>query len=161
MSDPADRTGPVYGQEGPYGPPPVPERQPSSWEQQPRAWEQQPPAWEQQPPAWQQQPPAWQQQPAYVSRPSYPRNDLAVWSLVLGALGVLGCVFFTGIPAILVGGAARRAVAAGEADNDGMATAGVVLGWVSVGLGALLLLVLLLAVLLPLLLVGAASTVTP
>ena len=155
MSDPTDRPGPAYGQEGPYGPPPVPEQGPPTREQQPSAWEQGPPAWEQQAPAWEQQP------PAYVSRPSYPRNDLAVWSLVLGALGVLGCVFFTGVPAILVGGAARGAVAAGEADNDGMATAGIVLGWVSVGLGVLLLLVLLLAVLLPLVLVGVASTVAP
>ncbi len=146
MSDPTDRPGPAYGQEGPYGPPPAPE-QPPTWEQR-ATWEQQPPTWEQQP-------------PAYVARPSYPRNDLGVWSLVLGALGVMGCVFFTGIPAVLVGGAARRAVAAGEADNDGMATAGIVLGWVSVGLGVLLLLVLLLAVLLPVLLVGVASTVAP
>ena len=106
-------------------------------EQQPSAWEQGLPAWEQQAPAWEQQP------PAYVSRPSYPRNDLAVWSLVLGALGVLGCVFFTGVPAILVGGAARRAVAAGEADNDGMATAGIILGWVAIGLSAIGLLLLL------------------
>lgn len=146
MSDPTDRPGPAYGQEGPYGPPPATE-QPPTWEQR-ATWAQQPPTWEQQP-------------PAYVARPSYPRNDLGVWSLVLGALGVMGCVFFTGIPAVLVGGAARRAVAAGEADNDGMATAGIVLGWVSVGLGVLLLLVLLLAVLLPVLLVGVASTVAP
>jgi hypothetical protein len=70
--------------------------------------------------------------PMYV----YPKNSLAVWSLVLGILGlVMGCVFFTGIPAVIVGNQARRAAAAGEANNPGMAQAGVVLGWVSIGLG--------------------------
>lgn len=74
--------------------------------------------------------------PVYV----YPKDSLAVWSLVLGILGlVMGCVFFTGIPAVIVGNQARRAVAAGEANNPGMAQAGVVLGWVSIGLGVALI----------------------
>jgi len=85
--------------------------------------------------------------------PSLPRNDLAVWSLVLGLLGVLGCVFFTGIPAVIVGANARKAVAAGQANNDGMATAGIVLGWVATGLGVLVVALFLIA-LVPLLLVG-------
>jgi Domain of unknown function (DUF4190) len=90
-----------------------------------------------------------------VPPPAYaPRNDLAVWSLVLGLLGVMGCVFFTGIPAVVVGNNARRAVAAGQANNDGMATAGIVLGWVATGLGVLVVLVLALMVLLPLLFLG-------
>ncbi|MCC2319848.1 DUF4190 domain-containing protein [Cellulomonas xiejunii] len=89
--------------------------------------------------------------PAYA-----PRNDLAVWSLVLGLLGVMGCVFFTGIPAVVVGNNARRAVAAGQANNDGMATAGIVLGWVATGLGVLVILVLAFMVLLPLLFLGLA-----
>ncbi|MBE1876899.1 DUF4190 domain-containing protein [Myceligenerans pegani] len=65
--------------------------------------------------------------------PGRARNSLGVWSLVLGGasflllLGVL-----TGIPAILVGNDGRRAVRAGQADNEAVATAGVVLGWASV-----------------------------
>ncbi|GHS86884.1 DUF4190 domain-containing protein [Cellulomonas hominis] len=91
--------------------------------------------------------------PAYV----YPKNDLAVWSLVLGIAGIaLGCLFLTGIPAVLVGRNAQRAAAEGLANNAGMATAGVVLGWVSIGLGV----VAFLGVLLPLLLVGAAVPFT-
>ncbi|GAB3162927.1 hypothetical protein GCM10027059_16420 [Myceligenerans halotolerans] len=68
-----------------------------------------------------------------TTAPGRARNSLGVWSLVLGGasfllfLGVL-----TGIPAILVGNDGRRAVRAGEADNEGVATAGVVLGWASV-----------------------------
>ncbi|WP_432456624.1 DUF4190 domain-containing protein [Cellulomonas iranensis] len=94
--------------------------------------------------------------PGYGPARFYPRNDLAVWSLVLGLLSVLGCLFFTGIPAVVVGGNARRAAAAGEANNDGMATAGVVLGWVGTALGGLLAIMFVLTVLLPLMFVGFA-----
>lgn len=63
---------------------------------------------------------------------AYPRNSLGVWSLVLGiASVVLALGVFTGIPAIIIGNQGRRAVRAGEADNEGMATTGVVLGWIS------------------------------
>ncbi|MBO3087045.1 DUF4190 domain-containing protein [Cellulomonas dongxiuzhuiae] len=85
-----------------------------------------------------------------------PRNDLAVWSLVLGLLGIMGCLFLTGVPAVIVGNNARRAVAAGEADNDGMATAGIVLGWVATGLGVLALLAVAFLTILPLVLMGIA-----
>jgi hypothetical protein len=68
-----------------------------------------------------------------AATPGRARNSLGVWSLVLGGasfllfLGVL-----TGIPAILVGNDGRRAVRAGEADNEAVAVAGVLLGWASV-----------------------------
>lgn len=66
---------------------------------------------------------------------AYPRNSLGVWSLVLGIASVvlaLGAV--TGIPAIIIGNQGRRAVRAGEADNEGMAVTGVVLGWISLAI---------------------------
>jgi len=67
----------------------------------------------------------------------YPKNSLGVWSLVLGILGMVVCGLFAGIPAIIVGNNAKRAVAQGEANNGGLATAGVILGWISVGLSIL------------------------
>lgn len=67
----------------------------------------------------------------------YPKNSYAVWSLVLGILGLVSCGLFTGIPAIIVGNNAKKAAAAGEADNPGMATAGVVLGWIGTGWSSL------------------------
>ncbi|MEZ0449190.1 DUF4190 domain-containing protein [Cellulomonas sp. ICMP 17802] len=75
-------------------------------------------------------------QPGYA--PVYPKNSLAVWSLVLGiASFVLSCGLFTGIPAIIVGNNAKKAVANGEANNGGMATAGIILGWVAIVLSIL------------------------
>ncbi|WP_019137283.1 DUF4190 domain-containing protein [Cellulomonas massiliensis] len=63
------------------------------------------------------------------------KNDLGIWALVLGiASFVLSCMFLTGIPAIILGRKAQRAADEGRANNRGMATAGLVLGWVAVGL---------------------------
>ncbi len=107
-----------------------------------------PPAYGSNPPAYGSTPPAYGSQPAYGSEqyaggygsPSpygqpafgYPKNSLGVWSLVLGLVGlVLSCGLFTGIPAIIVGHRARSAVAEGQANNPGMATAGIVLGWIA------------------------------
>ncbi|KQY25374.1 hypothetical protein ASD16_08180 [Cellulomonas sp. Root485] len=68
----------------------------------------------------------------------YPKNSLAVWSLVLGIVSfVLSCGFLTGIPAVIVGNNAKKAVARGEANNGGMATAGVILGWIAIALSVL------------------------
>jgi hypothetical protein len=76
----------------------------------------------------------------------YPRNSLGVWSLVLGLVGIFLCGLFTGIPAIVVGHRARGAVAEGQANNGGMATAGIVLGWIATILSLLGVVVLVLLV---------------
>lgn len=44
-----------------------------------------------------------------------------------GAGLVLGCVSFTEVPAVVVGMHAKRAVAEGQANNPGLATAGIAL----------------------------------
>ena len=75
---------------------------------------------------------------AYGGGYVYPKNSLAVWSLVLGIVSfVLSCGLFTGIPAVIVGNNAKKAVARGEANNGGMATAGVILGWIAIVLSVL------------------------
>ncbi|MCP2266764.1 DUF4190 domain-containing protein [Promicromonospora thailandica] len=73
---------------------------------------------------------------AMAAPPSaHPRNHLGVWALVLGiASVVLALGALTGVPAIILGNEGRRAVRAGEADNEGMALAGVVLGWLSLAI---------------------------
>jgi hypothetical protein len=66
---------------------------------------------------------------------AYPRNSLGVWSLVLGIASVVLLLgVLTGVPAIIIGNEGRRAVRAGEANNEGMAMTGVVLGWISLAI---------------------------
>jgi hypothetical protein len=74
---------------------------------------------------------------------AYPRNSLGVWSLVLGIASiVLALGVVTGIPAIIIGNQGRRAVRAGEANNEGMALTGVVLGWLSLAILAFVVVLL-------------------
>jgi len=66
---------------------------------------------------------------------AHPKNSLGVWSFVLGiASVVLALGIVTSIPAIIVGNQGRRAVRAGEANNEAMAPTGVVLGWISLAI---------------------------
>ncbi|HEY0189112.1 MAG TPA: DUF4190 domain-containing protein [Cellulomonas sp.] len=64
----------------------------------------------------------------------YPKNSLGVWSLVLSILGMTCLGLFGSIPALIVGYNARAAVKRGEANNGGMVTASLVLGWVGLAL---------------------------
>jgi hypothetical protein len=68
------------------------------------------------------------------------RNDLGVWALILGILSLVSFSILTGIPAIILGNMSKAAARRGEANNPGLGTAGVVMGWISVafiGLGVL------------------------
>jgi hypothetical protein len=65
----------------------------------------------------------------------YPKNNLAVWSLVLGIVGFFVCSIFTSIPGIIVGSKAKQAVARGEANNGSLANAGYIVSWVVTALG--------------------------
>ena len=81
-------------------------------------------------------------QPGYYGAMSgTQRNDLGVWALVLGILSLVSGLFIlTGIPAIILGNMSKAAARRGEANNPGLGTAGVVMGWISVafiGLGVL------------------------
>ncbi len=77
-------------------------------------------------------------------------NDKALWSLVLGLLSIVACGFIAGIPAIILGGSAKREIraAAGAQGGASMATAGIVLGWISVAITGLVFLFILAIVLL-------------
>jgi len=67
----------------------------------------------------------------------YPKNNLAVWSLVLGLVGFFLCSVFTSVPGIIVGSNAKKAVARGEANNGSLANAGYIVSWVVTGLQVL------------------------
>ncbi|WP_051433195.1 DUF4190 domain-containing protein [Promicromonospora kroppenstedtii] len=73
----------------------------------------------------------------YVAPPE--KNALGIWSLVLGILSVLmlfscGVGFLAGIPAVITGHLSRKAQKEGLADNGGMGLAGLITGWVTIGL---------------------------
>jgi hypothetical protein len=59
------------------------------------------------------------------------KNNLGVWALVLGILGLV-CCGFAAIPAIILGNKSKEAAAQGLANNGGYGQAGVILGWIGV-----------------------------
>lgn len=62
----------------------------------------------------------------------------AVASLVLGILGVTFCPFIPSIIAVILGSQARAKIAQEpDLEGDPMAKAGVILGWVGIGLAVL------------------------
>jgi hypothetical protein len=64
-------------------------------------------------------------------------NSKAIWSLVLGILGLLCCGFFAGIPAIILGRMAQGEIARTGQQGKGLATAGFILGIVACVLGVI------------------------
>jgi hypothetical protein len=62
--------------------------------------------------------------------------------MILGILSIVAaCGLLTGVPALILGSLAKKEIAAsgGSQSGEGMATAGVVLGWISVAITVLLL----------------------
>lgn len=116
------------------------------------------------------QAPAYGQQPAYGPQPTYgesayrqpgygayvpPNHPKATTALVLGIIGVVLCPF-VGIAGFVIGGRVRREIAAapGQWGGHGLATAGWVLGIISIVYASLLLVYLVILVV-----VGVASSV--
>lgn len=60
------------------------------------------------------------------------KNNLGVWALVLGILGLVGCGIFAAIPALVLGNKSKQAAAQGLANNGGLGQAGVVLGIIGI-----------------------------
>jgi hypothetical protein len=74
-------------------------------------------------------------------------NQKALWSMILGIIAIAPCGPFAGIPALVLGGFAKKEIAAarGAQAGEGMATAGVVLGWISVAISVTLLIIVVLS----------------
>ena len=91
--------------------------------------------------------------PYYQGPPS--SSGEATASLILGICGLLICSLICSPLAIMYGKRARRSIAAsgGRLGGDGQATAGIVLGWIGIGLLALGLVAVILLVI-----IGAASS---
>jgi hypothetical protein len=111
-------------------PPPPP---PEGYGQQPppEGYGQPPPAYGQPQPGYGAPPPPAYGQPQYGGG-TPGSNQKALWSLILGILGLVCCGIFTGIPAMILGRSAQGEIARTGQTGAGMAKAGFILGIVSV-----------------------------
>ncbi len=86
--------------------------------------------------------------PAYMAPPVYaqptmgysvPTAPEALWSMILGIASLVCCGLVLGIPAIILGSSAKKKIASsgGTFGGEGMAKAGVIMGWISVGFSVL------------------------
>ncbi len=104
------------------------------------------PSWQQpesQPPQWQQsepQQPQWGQ-PQQQQQPWQPQTTpgSATASLILGICSLVVCGIICGPLALVYGNKARNEIDAsgGRLGGRGMATAGIVMGWIGIGLSVL------------------------
>ena len=92
-------------------------------------------------------PPAYGQPPSGYGYQSTPRtNGLAIASLVLGIAQIFLCII-GGILALVFGYIARRQIdeSGGTQGGRGMAIAGIILGWIGIGLGIAYIVVIIIA----------------
>jgi len=68
-----------------------------------------------------------------------PNSSMAIVSLVAGILGITFFPLLGSIVALITGYAARKEIqeSAGALGGDGMATAGLVMGWIGIGLSVI------------------------
>lgn len=99
-----------------------------------------------QPPGYAQPPGYGQPPPGYGQPMPYPlvrsTNGMAIAALVVGLVSIFSCQLI-GIVAIFLGHRARNEIRASGEDGDGMALAGIIIGWVAVGLAVLAIVVML------------------
>jgi Domain of unknown function (DUF4190) len=98
------------------------------------------PSWQQpqDQPSWQQQQPQWgQQQQQWQQGPSTPGSATA--ALILGICALVICPLICGPLAIVYGNRAKREIdtSNGNLTGGGLATAGIVLGWIGVAFAVL------------------------
>ena len=77
-------------------------------------------------------PPPYPQPQFYVRRPT---NNMALASLIVGLASLFTCALLGGV-AVYLGNRGRAEIRTTGEDGDGMAVAGIVIGWIGVGLGA-------------------------
>ena len=77
--------------------------------------------------------------PAPQTTPGTKTNTMALVSLIAGILGLTLFPFLGSIAAVITGNIGRKEIAAssGAETGDGLAMAGVVMGWIGIGLGVL------------------------
>jgi competence protein ComGC len=91
-----------------------------------------------------------EQNPTPPSLASPRTSPAAIWSLILGILGLTCFAFFTGVPAVICGHIAQARIkrSGGLLGGSGLALAGLITGYISIVLG-LLVIPLLLSIAVP------------
>ena len=140
----------IGGQQPGYGQQPGGYEQPGGYPQ-PGGY-QQPGGYGQQPGGYGQQPAGYQQpgyQPAWAGGSGYPAtktNGLAIAAMVCGIVQFVGFWLLGTIPAIVLGHMARRQIRQTGEQGAGMATAGLVLGYIGAALTVIFVIVIVVAV---------------
>lgn len=103
--------------------------------------------------------PNYPQNPNYYPPAALPTSNMAVISLIAGILGLSMFPVIGSIVAIITGQSARGETRANppRASGDGLATAGIIMGWVGVALGVLGLCIACVAFVFPLMLIPLFS----
>lgn len=80
---------------------------------------------------------------AATPRQPYPRMETSVLAIISLIAGILGLIFFGSLIAVICGHLARAEIRrkAGQLDGDGLAVAGLVLGYIGLALTVLMLLI--------------------
>lgn len=87
--------------------------------------------------------------------PAPTTNTMAVVSMVAGIAGLTVVFFIGSIVAVITGHMARKQIAERGEGGSGMATAGLVMGYIGIALGVLAIIA---AILIPLMIVASSST---
>ncbi|MCV2393064.1 DUF4190 domain-containing protein [Actinotalea sp. M2MS4P-6] len=153
--DPNEGQQPYGGEQPQYGQQPYPGAQPyqQPYQGQPSYQGQQP--YQGQPSYPAQQPYQQPYQQGYAYAPSTPTNTMAIVALVAGIAGLSVVPFIGSIVAVIVGPMARKQIALSGEQGDGLAKAGLILGWVGI---AITVVVMVFAIIVPLIFVAASTS---
>ncbi len=78
--------------------------------------------------------------PYYYYPPAPPTNGLAIAAMVVSIVSIMSCPCPVGIVGALMGHSARRQIRERGESGEGLATAGIIMGWISTGLSVLVIL---------------------
>ena len=87
--------------------------------------------------------------PGFVAMPRpLPTDAMAIASLVLSIAGLFSCLIFLGIPAVILGYVAKKNIreSGDTIGGDPFATAGLIIGWIEIGLMVFLIVLFIIAV---------------
>jgi uncharacterized protein DUF4190 len=84
-------------------------------------------------------PPGYPPYPAYVYAPAQPTNGMAIASMVTSIAAFVICGGLFGIVGAILGHVARKQCRERGEQGEGMALAGIIVGWIGFGIGLLII----------------------